>query len=340
MSEQNKKQNLSPRFFFLSLGVIITLITSVTTILSLFFEALTKKFPDVLNSTYEYGYSSYNYDSMRSMLATLIIVFPIFLILSFFWWKFIKKGLSGLNKTIFKWMIYLILFLTTIVFVVDLVILVNYFVSGEITNRFLFKVFATAIVSGLVWASYYLALKLDFKNKINKILSNIYLAISVILFIALIIFSFKLMGSPAKQRALRLDENRITDLQSIQWQVISYYQNKNKLPLALNDLKDPLSGAILPVDPEFEKGFIYEYAQKDKLSFELCATFKEIRPKGWSENTNIATPVMYSDKTVSSSISPSIQNNDSWDHGVGRTCFIRTIDPQIYRPIDKIQNVD
>ncbi len=338
MSDQNKYHSLSPKFFFLSLGVLVTLITSVTTALNLFFNTLTKKMPDVLNSVYQYGYSSYDYESMRSLLATLIIIFPIFLLISFFWWKEVKSVVEGWNKIIFKWMIYLILFLSTIVFVVDLVTLVNYFVSGEITNRFIYKVLGAAALAAIVWGSYYLILKGDFKNKTNKVLMYFYKIISIILFFAIILFSFNVMGSPAKQRAFRLDERRVNDLESIQWQVINYWQNKKKLPATLNDLKDPISGTIIPLDPEFSKGLSYEYTQKDKLSFELCATFSDVRQNGLMENSGNVIIPMYSDKAVSSNtIYPYTSNNDSWDHGIGRVCFDRNIDPEIYRPIENVK---
>ena len=47
-----------------------------------------------------------------------------------------------------------------------------------------------------------------------------------------------------------------------------------------------MSGYSLPVDPEFEKGNIYEYFAKDKLEFELYATFALPIPKGWREYNN------------------------------------------------------
>src|SRR3972149_3606005 len=100
---------LNPKYFFLSLGILVTLIASVTSFLNLVFETLNKKFPDVLNSTYQYGYFSYDYEAMRSALATLIIAFPIFLAISYFWNK--EKNLGSIDDVIRKWMVYLILFL-------------------------------------------------------------------------------------------------------------------------------------------------------------------------------------------------------------------------------------
>lgn len=332
-----QKPSLTPKFFFVSLGVIITLITSVSSLLILFFETLNNKFPDALNSIYQYGYNSYNFDSIRQSLATLIIVFPVFLILSYFWRKISGNGLGHIDTIIRKWMIYLILFLAGVVVIVDLVTLVRYFVSGEITVRFIYKVLGTALVALLVGFHYYFELKISQLTNWKKKIGLITGIISIILVLGLICLSFMVMGSPKKQRNLRFDQRRVNDLQSIQYQVINYWQQKEKLPVVLSDISSPLSGYSVPVDPEFEKGNKYEYTPKNKLSFELCATFKEEMPKGWQEynyyNGGGIMP-MYketSDIAVSSAIYPG-GVNDSWDHKIGRTCFTRTIDKDIYPP--------
>ncbi|MEA4910491.1 hypothetical protein SDC9_33242 [bioreactor metagenome] len=334
MSEQVKKQSLSPKFFFLSLGVLVSLIVSVVSAISLFFETLKKVMPDVLNAAYYYGYDSYSYDKMRVMLATLIIAFPLYLILSYFWKKVVKKGVEGWNIVIFKWMIYLILFLAIVVFAVDLITLVNNFVSGELTARFLWKVLATALIAGLAWVYYYSILR-DFKKEKNKkILFTSLFALAVILFLGSIFFGFKVMGSPATQRALRLDSRRVNDLQSVQWQVINYWQQKSVMPQKLEDLKDPLSYSTLPVDPEFEKGKTYEYNFKEGLTFELCADFSAPMPKGWVEDGGGKVMPMFADKMATSVAYPG-SSNESWDHEAGKTCFERTIDPEIYKPYEK-----
>lgn len=334
--ETTQTQSLTPRFFFISLGVLVTLITSVSSFLVLFFETLNQKFPDALNGIYQYGYNSYNFDSIRSTLATLIIFFPVFLVLSYFWRKLLKSELGIKDSVIFKWMVYLVIFIASLVVIIDLVTLVRYFVSGEITNRFVFKVLGVLAVSNLVGFNYFFELKNHNTENKSK-LSIFYAAISVIIFLSLIIWSFSIMGSPAKQRAWRLDEKRVQDLQSIQYQVINYWQQKEKLPVVLTDLSNPMSGFSLPVDPEFEKGNKYEYIPGDKLSFQLCATFTADMPKGWQENNYggvmpVSTP--RADIAVSSYPYPS-GVNDSWDHKTGRTCYTRTIDKDIYPPFPK-----
>src|SRR3989344_7035850 len=132
-TQQNVREGeskLSVGFFFLSLGVLISLITSVVSFLNLVFDTLNKRFPDVLNSNYQYGYSTYEYEGIRMALATLIIFFPVFVTVSYFWKKFSEKGIGHIDEIIKKWVVYIILFFSSIVIVVDLVTLVKYFISG------------------------------------------------------------------------------------------------------------------------------------------------------------------------------------------------------------------
>lgn len=326
-------QKLTPKFFFLAVGSLVTLIASVSAFLNLVFSALDHVFPDVLTSSYQYGYVSYSYDSMRSALAILIIVFPVFLILSKLWRKVSQISMSHWDEIIRKWVIYLILFLASVTVIVDLITLVRYFVSGEITVRFILKVIVTLIAAGIIVGCYYIrALKLSPKNRWDTWL----LVKSVVLVLAVIVWSFTVMGGPGSQRNLRLDQRRVEDLQSIQWQVISFWQQKEKLPVSLEELKNPISGFSLPQDPEFEKGSVYEYKKLADNKFELCANFTLPIPKGWVENNKggFGGVMPARDIAVSSRPYPGGMN-DSWDHEAGRTCFERTIDPDLYPPYPK-----
>jgi hypothetical protein len=333
---------LSLGFLFLSIGVLVTLITSVVSFLNLVFSALDKKFPDVLNATYQYGYSSYDYESIRMSLATLVIFFPIFLVVSYFWNKNKARVLSMIDEVIRKWMVYIILFLSSLVIAIDLVTLVKYFVSGEITNRFIFKVVVVLLVA--LFVGIYHIFELKGRQKYLGLRVGMWSAIKSSVWVALAIyFAFCVMGSPMKQRDLRLDERRIQDLSSIQSQVIYFWQQKEKLPAKIEDLANPISYYSLPVDPEFEKGRKYEYNIKDeaKLTFELCAEFSEPIPKGWREygyygkGGGILPMMAERDMAVSYPYPGPGGTNESWDHQEGRICFERTIDPDLYPPFQQ-----
>jgi hypothetical protein len=330
------RPKLNAGFFFLSLGVLITLIASVSSFLNLVFETLNKKFPDVLNASYQYGYSTYQYESMRSALATLIIFFPVFLVVSHFWRKLSTEGMGVIDAIIRKWVIYIILFLSAIVAVVDLVTLVQYFISGEVTTRFILKVITVLVVVTIV--GFYYVMSLRGVISAHGQWGLAFKVFSILLVVLAIFFSFKVMGSPMQQRLLRLDDKRVSDLQSLQWQVINYWQQKEKLPENLDALASPLSGYSLPTPPLFEKGEIYEYNMKSKLVFELCATFALPMPQGWQEYGGGVRPMPFGmgiTKDVAVSYPAGYGINESWDHEAGYTCFERTIDKDMFPPFPK-----
>lgn len=330
------KPKLNIGFFFLSLGLLIGLIASVVSFLNLIFESLDKKFPDVLNATYQYGNFYYDYNGIRNALATLIIFFPVFLLVHYFWNKHIKKGLGEFDEVVRKWLIYILLFLSSLVVVIDLITLVRYFVAGEITSRFIYKVLAVLITA--LFVGVYYIFELQNKKKIYGMPVGISASIkSSILVILVIIFAFSIMGSPKNQRLNRLDDRKIADLQTIQYQVINFWQQKQKLPVSLEELINPLSGFYLPVSPEIDKGILYEYKLVDEknLTFALCTTFNLPIQKGWPE-VDYARPEPFYSKDIAVSSYPYQGGiNESWDHEAGYKCFERTIDKDLYPPFER-----
>ena len=125
------------------------------------------------------------------------------------------------------------------------------------------------------------------------------------------------VGSPAKQRDARLDQNRVSDLQTIQSSLIDYWRDKEVLPDTLGALEDDIIGYRNPSDPE--SGEAYEYSATDELSFQLCATFAT-ESDGSSKDV-YAVPMMYDFGYMGGDF-------DVWSHAEGRVCFDRTIDPE------------
>ncbi len=338
-------KKLQPLYFFLSLGTLVSLIATVTAFLNLAFETLNHALPDVLTDTYQYGYATYSYEGVRTALSVLIIMLPVYLVLERAWRKR-SEHIDGWNTTLRKWAIYLILFLASITIISDLVILVRYFVSGEITLRFLIKVGVTLLIAGKV-GFYYVR---SISHTLTLLIRRMYMWCWGVLALGLIIWSFSVIGSPLAQRSLRLDQRRIDDLQNIQWQVIGYWQQKQTLPQSLADLSTPISSYRVPEDPEFQKGKMYEYrvivpdnvrltleGMRSLKTFELCATFDRALPKGWVPNSGggVAYP-MTATRDAAVSIAPYPgASTDAWDHDAGRACFTRTIDPDLYPPFPK-----
>lgn len=152
----------------------------------------------------------------------------------------------------------------------------------------------------------------------------------IIVVIGAVIAGFIAIGSPADSRARRFDQQRLGHLSTIQWQVVSYWQTKGSLPKTLDDLNDDLSGFRVPVDPDTGKSYAYE--TRGSNAFSLCAVF--FREGGSGEKGKyppFRAPMMMSAKPVPyPDGGPFV--SESWQHGAGRTCFERTIDPQRYKP--------
>lgn len=330
---------MTPQYFFLTLGTLIALFTVSISFMNLIFETLNLAFPDVLSATYQFGYNSYNYEGIRTTLATVIIFFPIYLALSYFWAKESKQDLTTYNSTLRKWALFVILFLVVLTVAVDLVTLVRYFISGELTTRFLLKVGSVFLIAITLFGYYFKELKKD--TLLFLRVQFLFPVIATLFVLVGVIYSFSVIGTPSSQRAFRLDQKRIEDLQNIQSQIITYWQQREVLPMSLGDLIDPLnSWQVIPKDPEFQKNINYEYVKKGDLEFILCATFSKPIPQGWQENSmRYPVPVGVYDKEASvSSIAGmpgySGSQNESWNHEAGRTCFTRKIDPQIYPPFN------
>ena len=147
----------------------------------------------------------------------------------------------------------------------------------------------------------------------------VYTVIAVVVII--VVGGLFIVGSPADERARRFDTERVWNLQSIQREITSYWMNKEVLPENLSDLEDSLTGYIPPRDPRTQESYTYE--KLGELSFSLCATF-ETESEGMIEGAPVPK------KPIFINSSP---YDSSWEHGIGETCFERTIDPERHNPI-------
>jgi len=144
-----------------------------------------------------------------------------------------------------------------------------------------------------------------------------------------IIAGFFILGTPQEERLRRFDTQRINDLQSIQSQIITYWQTKEKLPEKLADIENPISGFRSPVDPQTNQNYTYQV--KGRLTFLICAIFSQsqvgesitglTQPKIPPPAQPISTEALNPQK-------PGVQWN--WEHKEGLNCFERAIDPDGY----------
>ncbi len=304
----------TPKDFFLWLGAIIALYGSVTSFIALLFEYINYTFPDALAS---YG-DPYG-GAVRLSMAALIVLVPTTIVLLHLIRGTIVVEAGKAIIWVRRWALVLTLFIATVTVLIDLVTLINTFLGGEITIRFGLKVAVVLLVAVGVFLHFLADLKGYWIANVKK--GNMVGIAVGILAVATVVAGFFIIGTPSHVRDLRLDSQRVSDLQSIQSQVTYYYQQKQKLPKSLSDLTDPLANFIVPVDPETSAA--YSYTSTSTLSFSLCATFKaassDQKGRGGVGPTNMTYPSMGIDMGGIS---------DNWQHTTGQACFTRTIDPQ------------
>lgn len=267
-------------------------------------------------------YFTQSSEEIRASMAALIVVFPVYVGITWFLRKDIINHPEKREFWARKWLLHLTLFLAAITIIIDFIILMNNFLNGELTVRFALKVLTVLIVAGTVFGYYFWDLKRDTlpTSRPSKMLAGMVSAVVL----GSIISGFFIIGSPSTQRKMRFDEMRVNALQNLQWEIINFWQGKNRLPESLAELKNDISGFVPPIDPETRTS--YDYIVKRALEFELCADFSlKSLNNDMSGNGNYAPmPAMMSNPI-------GMYGQENWTHTEGRQCFTRTIDPDLYK---------
>lgn len=124
----------------------------------------------------------------------------------------------------------------------------------------------------------------------------VWLGASASVVVTAVVAGLVVLGSPAEERARRLDRRRVADLRGIAAATDLYRTRHERLPASLDELTAEPGVRIRPRDPG-GAGF-YDYRTLDSLRYEVCADFE-----GESEGV------------------PGLAAGGFWAHGVGRQCF-------------------
>ncbi|MFZ1987411.1 MAG: DUF5671 domain-containing protein [Minisyncoccia bacterium] len=306
-----------PKDFFLWAGALIALYAAITSFITLLFEYINYSFPDSLA-----GWSDPYSGSIRFSMAALIVLAPTVLILM----RLIRNSIAAHPEKatvwVRRWALMLTLFAAGATIVIDLITLLYTFLGGEISTRFSLKVAVILLVAVLVFLHFLADIKGYWIRERAK--ANLVGIAVFVLALLSVVAGFFIVGSPNDIRMVRYDERKVSDLQAIQWELVNFWQQKQTLPKTLDELKDPLSSFMVPMDIQTDAPYVYEVV--DARSFKLCATFnRETQDtKGRGEY-----PAYYDTSLGSGG------TFENWKHGEGVTCFTRTIDPQRYPPLTK-----
>lgn len=303
----------TPKDFFLYLFAAGTLYVSATTLVTLIWQVINVVLPDVTMYDYAYGFAT---GAIRWAVALLVVVFPAYV--ASMWWigKDVDREPGKRDIWVRRWFIWLTLFVAAAVVLGDLATVLYSFLGGELALRFGLKALTVAGVACAVLAYHWYLLRREPGTGMTTRKGIVAAAVLVVL--AAIVAGVIAMGSPWKARAEANDQQRVSDLSQVQRQVISFWQQKQRLPDAVDEVIDPAYPSPLPADPQ--TGQAYRYEKRGTYDFALCAVF---------EGSATADDINRRNGYPIGLGAP----EEAWAHGAGENCFVRTIDPDRYPPI-------
>jgi hypothetical protein len=307
---------VTPKDFFLWLGIIIGLYGSVIALLALLFEYINRSFPDALA-----GYADPYATAVHVSMATLIVFVPLTALLVYLVRNTIKADPEKEHIWVRRWAIVLTLFIAGLVVAIDLITLFATFLGGEVTVRFALKVLAVLLVGVGVFL-HFLAERWGYWLKNPKKARLVSIAV-VLLNVLAVLAGFLIVGTPSDMRAHRFDAQKVSDLQSVQWEIVNHFQQTRELPESLGELNDTISGYRAPLDPQTKEPYMYEVTGEN--SFALCTTFNRASQDLGGQGEFASRDMAY----------PSTGIDENWEHTAGEVCFDRTINPEKFPPFPR-----
>ena len=283
---------------------MIALYISVFSFVSLLFQYINYVFPDPLS--YVTAYS----DAMRYDIASLVILFPVFLLLMHLIRADITRVPEKHELWVRRWALVLTIFVAGATIATELISLINNFLGGDLTTPFILKASIVLLVA-IAGFLHFLADMRGYWDSHQTKLRAVGIAI-LIAIICAIIAGFIIMGSPAQTRLYRFDDQKISDLQQIEWLVADYAQQKHTLPTTIGDLHDPNLGYSVPQDSQHSTA--YEYQKRSDSAYTICATFNA-ETHGTIPPTSVPIGPYGAIK----------QAQENWYHAAGHNCFNRSV---------------
>ena len=251
-------------FFYLL--IFSALATWTIAFASLAFTLIDHWLADTLFSS---GYAAaYDVSSASWSLASIIVAFPVYLLLSRAVVRDVRAHPEKLNSPVRKWLTYLALVIAACVFIGDLITALTYFLQGEITTRFLAKAFVVLVLSGGVFFYYFGGLKDADSAARRKFARDMWMAAASAVCVAVILaFGFGFTGAPKTLRTQRADSRRVQDLYELSQQISNRWNVRgHQLPGHLDELLD------VPLADPVTRG-TYGYRPGDGSKYQLCAWF-------------------------------------------------------------------
>ena len=127
----NTTVQTTPKDVFLHLLNIFTFFLSVISFITLYIQYISALFPDPLNF-----YFTSMANAVRWSTSILVIAIPVYILTSWLLGKDLASNPERRELKLRKWLTYFTLFISAVTIIVDLIMFVYSFLSGELTTQF------------------------------------------------------------------------------------------------------------------------------------------------------------------------------------------------------------
>jgi hypothetical protein len=301
------------------LSLVALIFTSLATGMVVF-QIINKKVVDELTL----APGGFNQEALKFAISAIFIAAPLYFVIMRLINKNLLTGKLEKESGVRKWLTYFILLISAVVMIGWLIGIINSFLNGELSLKFILKSLTAILISALIFGYYLYDIRRKDVSKNNNIV-RVYYYGSMAIVLAALISSFFFTDSPLKVREQKYDQSIVEKFSQIDNAINAYYGETGKLPSDLgkllnggstyyimeNDITDPASG----------RSFDYKVGAKD--TYELCATFK-------TENKSLAN-----DKLAYVDV--------RWLHDSGYQCLkqrVASVDKIKSAPVSRPNSVD
>ncbi len=275
----------SARETFLHLLATAALYSALVAAVVIFFTGIERLFPDATRPVWS---ENYERSTVRWSLAWLFVSLPLYLWIN----AVLLRGMLAKPERAWsgarRWLGHLTMFLAAIALGVDLIVLLQRMLEGELGTRFLLKVVVVLVLAGLMFGYFMISLRQAPDRPEARRFRRAFLGAAILVAGSALAWGFGIVGSPAEERARRLDDQRLDDLKEIRREIerlclgttIGYRREvrdlERPLPRSLEELKEA-ARHMRPdiVDPV--SGELYGYEVTGVHSYRLGASFDLVR---------------------------------------------------------------
>jgi len=234
------------------------------------FQIINKNIADALT-----GYSgSYDDGALKFAISALLVSTPIFYVIGSFIQKSLFSGELKKDSPVRRWLTYLILFVSFLIFVGWLIAFIFNFLNGEVTMKFILKTLSVLVIAATVFSFYFYDIRRqaveNIKDKVLKIFFISTLAAVAIVFVA----SFFVVEPPSAARDRKLDDQAINNFYTINSCIDQYYRDMKKMPENFSTMQSDCSYLTADILQDSQTKQTFTYSVTGTTTYQICANFR------------------------------------------------------------------